>query len=204
VPERPKIVAMIPFRNESRRYLRDALAHLTQWVDAVIVLGDASDDETFKAASFSKVSYYQKNTTEYDGDDRRLRSQLWQLASRENPDWVLAINTDEIFEDRIINEIGLLLGQDDYDVVCFRVFHFWKSDSHYRTDGNWNPWKNFLPFIVRYKPELEKADASTDVYSFFSDIRIRHFGGDREDHEEDTEISLEEWIPSKQLDFLKG
>jgi len=205
MPERPKIVAMLPVRNESAHYLRDALANLTQWVDAIIVLDDASDDDTFEVAtSFSKVIYYQNNTPEYGEDDRRLQSKLWQLASGENPDWVLAINTDEIFEDRIIDEIGLLLEQNDYDIVCFRVFHFWKSDSHYRIDGNWNPWKNFQPFIVRYKPELEKADPYTDVYSFFSDIRIKHFGWDRKADEEDTKILLEEWVPSKQLYFLKG
>jgi glycosyltransferase involved in cell wall biosynthesis len=214
VPTKQKIVAVMPVRNESGRYLREALTHLVRWVDAIVVLDDASDDDTFEvAASFPKVLRYRNNVPEYRQEAAGLRSRLWRLASRENPDWILAINADEIFEDRIINEVGFLIGQEDYDVIYFRVFDFWKSDIFYRIDGPWNPWKNFLPLMVRYRPDLGKAnfgkkggfdrlpDYFTDAYAFYSDIRVRHFGWAREEEhesrylrcrEEDLKISGEE------------
>jgi hypothetical protein len=202
VPHKPKIVALLPVKNGCE-HLRDVLTHLAQWVDAIIVLDNVPDDGTFGVSlSFPKVRYYQNDASEDRLDDSQLQSKLWRLAAAESPDWVLTINTDQMFEDRVINEIDLLLAQDDYDVVCFRVFHFWQSDTHYRIDGHWNPWKNFLPFMARYRPDLEKVDSFSNVYSFFSDIRIRHFVGDQD--QDDTEISLEEWAPSKQLYFLKG
>jgi glycosyltransferase involved in cell wall biosynthesis len=244
VSEKQKIVAVMPVRNESGRYLRDVLTHLTRWVDTIVVLDDASDDDTAGlAASFSRVVCYQNDVAEYRKDESKLRAKLWQLSLRENPDWILALDADQIFEDRIINEIGLLIRQHDFDVICFRVFDFWKSYTHYRIDGDWNPWKNFLPFIVRYQPGIETSgfeqesafkrfpSSFKDVYSFYSDIRVKHLGWAREEEHHlrclrrreidlktsgeesartrdiaapDSKMLLEEWMPSKQLYFLES
>lgn len=183
------IVAMMPVRNESNRYLHDVLTHLHKWVDKIIILDDASDDDTYEfVKGFDKVIAYKNEKPLFIEDESALRARLWDLTVKENPDWILAIDADEIFEDRMLDEIHFLVNQDDYEVICFRVFDFWGSKTHYRIDGNWNPWTRFWPFLMRYKPNIDYFYPKNKIHCprfpnscnnfiyYYSDIRIKHYG----------------------------
>ena len=184
-----KLIAMMPVRNESNRYLHGTLNHLSQWVDKIVVLDDASEDNTFNIAQRNKKTITYKNEQcMFKENESALRKKLWEFTVRQNPEWILAIDADEIFEDRIIDEIPLLINQDYYDAVYFRIFDFWSSDNYYRTDGAWNPWIKFSPFLIRYNPNIPYFWPNIEIHCgrfpkpcddfipYYSDIRIKHFG----------------------------
>lgn len=187
--KRDKIVAMMPVRNESHRYLKEVLAHLSLWVHAIVILDDASEDDTFEVAqSFKKAIVYRNDEPHFAVHEPALRLKLWELTINESPDWIVAVDADEIFEDRIINEVELLTDQNDYHSISFRVFDFWQNRTHYRVDGGWNPWLKSIPFMVRYNPSLGNEWMQREVHCgrfpyryeslipYYSDIRVKHYG----------------------------
>lgn len=183
------IVAMMPTRNESNRYLGQVINHLSKWVDKIVVLDDASEDNTFEFVSKNeKVIAYKNKHCIFKENESTLRSKLWDITVAQKPDWILAIDADEIFEDRIIDEILLLINQNYYDALHFRVFDFWSSNTYYRIDGGWNPWSKFLPYLIRYNPDISYHWPDKEIHCcrfphpcedfipYYSDIRIKHFG----------------------------
>jgi len=193
---RPKIVAMMPVRNEADRYLEEVLEHLSRWVDSIVVLDDCSEDHTVNLTQrFPKVIVYKNDAPQFATDEPGLRAKLWQLTIKENPEWIVALDGDEVFEDRIINEIRVLINQKDYHTICFRLFDFWLSRQVYRIDGGWNPWEKSIVLMVRYNAGIQNSWLQREVHcgrfpqayealpSYYSDIRVKHYGWSRgEDH----------------------
>lgn len=191
-----RLVAMLPVRDEAGRFLRRTLAALEPLADVIVVYDDASTDATPEICrTSSKVELHQGKVPELPVDEAPMRERLWRLALRHEPEWILALDADEELEERAIAELPSLLDQQDYDVIACRIFDFWKSETHVRVDGLWNPWNRFSPIAVRVVPGLPDAwypkpihcgrfpDAYRDRSTFYSHLRVRHYGWARqEDH----------------------
>jgi glycosyltransferase involved in cell wall biosynthesis len=177
-------------RNEADRHLPRVLDHLSRWVDEIVVLDDAStDDTTGVCRACPKVSVVERNPEAlFPVNEAQLRAKLWGLLPVRRPDWVLAIDADELFADRIIGEARSLIDQDDYDAVDFRMFDFWGGETLFRVDGHWNPWNRFNRLLVRYKPGERYAWPKRRIHCgrlpvqcrdyahYCSDIRVKHLG----------------------------
>lgn len=195
-----RLTAMMVVHNEAARYLKDVLEHLIAFVDQIVILDDASTDETPEiCASYQKVILHRNEKRLFYQHEARLRAKLWELTAKSAPDWILAVDADEIFEDRMKNEVNSLINQVEFDGVEFRMFDFWKSTTHYRVDGLWNPWPRFSLLLARYFPDIEYTwpdypfhsgrwpmfYRGGDFITFQSDIRVKHYGWARgEEHKE--------------------
>lgn len=149
---KPFLLAMLPVRNEADRYLKTALTHLSEYVDGIVILDDASTDETPRICqNFSKViSFHRLDESLFGKDESILRRILWEMTVDLDPDWILALDADEIFESSIKNELLSLTRQNKNDLVYFPIYHFWGSLTHYRTDGLWNPLFSKIACLYRY------------------------------------------------------
>lgn len=192
------LTAMMLVRNEADRYLTLCLDHLSRYVDEIIILDDASTDATPDICRmYPKVTLHRNDEPLFPVNESVARKKLWDIVACSDPDWVLALDADEVFEDRIIGEIWHIIAQNEYDVVEFRIFDFWKSMTHYRVDGLWNPWNRFSPLLVRYRPEWSFSWPDMQLHCgripleyrlrrvnrLQSDIRLKHFGwADEKDH----------------------
>ncbi|HHY46014.1 MAG TPA: glycosyltransferase [Firmicutes bacterium] len=203
-PSGNKLTAMMVVRNEAGRYLRQVLDDLTQWVDEIVILDDASEDDTpVVCRSYEKVVRFEQNPSPmFIQHEGKLRAKLWRMVEETGPDWILAIDADEIFEPRIRCEVRDLINQVEYDAIEFRLFDFWGSLTHYRVDGEWDPWQRFVRFIVRYIPGKAYTWPDLPIHagrwprecrgpllSFHSDIRVKHLGWVRlEEHKAKYEL----------------
>ncbi len=180
---------MMPVRNEADRYLAGTLSRLASLVDAIVVYDDASSDATLEVCRRSpKVVLHRGEAPLLAEDEAVLRGRLWQLALQQDPEWIVALDADEELEDRAVGELPRLMDQKDYDVIACRIFDFWKSETHVRVDGLWNPWNRFSPIAVRAVAGLSSAwtplrihcgrfpKAYRDRATFYSHLRVRHFG----------------------------
>jgi len=191
-----KLTAMMVVRNEAGRYLREVLEDLSEWVDEIVILDDASDDDTPSICTgCHKVVRFERNSLPmFINHEGKLRARLWTMVEETGPDWILAIDADELFEPRMRHEVRDLINQVEYDAVEFRLFDFWGCLSHYRVDGEWNPWNRFVRLLVRHVPGRRCTWPDVPIHvgrwpleyrgpllTFHSDIRVKHLGWVRAD-----------------------
>ncbi|UZQ83487.1 glycosyltransferase [Thermoanaerobacter sp. RKWS2] len=182
-------------RNEADRYLPNVLKQAAQFITNAVIIDDASTDNTenvCKEVLKNIPLIYHKNKYSKFSNEVELRKQLWELTISTNPDWILCIDADELFEDKIVKEINNLINQPVYDVIAFRIYDFW-NDKQYREDKYWNAHKRYWPMLVRYQPFFEYRWKETPLYCgrfpanitelpiMKSNVRIKHFGWAREE-----------------------
>ncbi len=185
-----KLTAMMQVRNESNRYLREVLNDLSEYVDEIVILDDGSTDDTIAiCASYAKViSLGRSDQSLYGINEMALKLRLFRRTIATKPDWILALDADEIFESRFKHEVRALINQPTIDWYAFRFYHFWHSLTHYRVDKLWAP-VQYGPRLFRYLPRepykwndqaLHGGSLPQNLVSDFpgttSDIRIKHYG----------------------------
>ncbi|SFT24879.1 glycosyltransferase [Paenibacillus sp. BC26] len=184
-----KLTAMMQVRNEAGRYLEAALADLSEFVDEIVIVDDASDDGTPDiCSSFPKVKLLVRLEQPLFGEEARLRQLLWEAALRTEPDWLLSIDADEFFEQKAKSQIRGLIDQDRYDWVAFRMYDFWGSLAYYRDDPLWQLHKRHTMMLVRYLPlysyfypawnhHVPRLPITCSALTGFqSELRVKHYG----------------------------
>jgi glycosyltransferase involved in cell wall biosynthesis len=120
-----RIMGMIRERNEGI-LLQDSLDHLSQFVDAIVVFDDASDDNSVAIAMAhpAVVEVVQNRVwrkTNRLWEETSNRRKLLSTARKYNPNWFFYADADERFEGDIKN---FLLNECPDDVNAIRVSLF--------------------------------------------------------------------------------
>lgn len=191
----PRLTLAMCVKNEANRYLREVLGKASHYITDAVIIDDASTDNTIEVCRevLKDVPLRLiKNSESKFSNEVNLRKQLWEEAAKTDPDWILILDADQIFEDRIEKEIAQMLKNPDIDVYSFRLYDFW-DESHYRDDHLWNAHTRHIPFLVRYRPEVVYQWKETPqhcgsfpltIYSFStgnSPLRLKHFGWSKEE-----------------------
>ncbi len=185
-----KITLAMLVRNEADRYLPAVLQQAAQYVDEAVILDDASTDKTVEVCREllkGIPSFIHVNQSPGFGNEINLRQQLWELAVQSSAEWILCLDADEVFEDRVVSEIRTLVNQPHIDVIGFRLYDFWDME-HYREDEFWNAHLRYAPFLVRYQSKFPYQWLETPLHcgrfpqnvtllpSAVSNLRLKHFG----------------------------
>ncbi|OAB37902.1 glycosyltransferase [Paenibacillus glacialis] len=184
-----RLTAMMQVRNESKRYLASVLHDLSEFVDEIVIIDDASTDGTFELCqSFAKVTRLIKLDKSEFNHEWQLRQRLWDLAVSTDPDWLLAVDADEFYEERAKVHMRELINQDQYDWVGFRVFDFWGGLTHYREDEFWRIHERHTRLLVRYLPDFYYFYPRMDHHvprlplsyavlpGFLAELKVKHYG----------------------------
>ncbi|MDI6871272.1 MAG: glycosyltransferase family 2 protein [Bacillota bacterium] len=151
-----RITLAMLVRNEAGRYLRRVLGQARKYVDAAVILDDASTDDTVEVCRTSLrgiplelISNPEPGFT----NEYALRKQLWDLAVSTDPDWILALDADEVFEDCAVLDLPFLAANQAAEVYAFRLFDMW-DEEHYREDEWWNAHQRLWAVMARYLPDF--------------------------------------------------
>lgn len=181
-----KLVAMVPVWNEERGFLRKCLKDLSEYVDEIVILDDASTDGTVKLCkSFSKVIVHVLPQNLGQIDKGKMRRQLYDLAVARNPTWFIALDSDEILENRFKTQVREMM-EALFNWYSFYRVDFWTRDEYFvsysskmkslrlmfRYMPNKSP--NFLPMKIH--GARSPAWVLDDPSGKETDIRIKHFG----------------------------
>lgn len=181
-----KLIAMIPVWNEEKGFLSSCLKDLSEYVDEIIVLDDASTDGTVKLCkSFSKVIVHILSQNLGQVDKGRMRRHLFDLTVVRNPSWIICPDADEIFENRFKNKVREMMKAPLNWYSFYRV-DFWTRESYFVT---YPPKMKSLRLMFKYLPNRSPNFQPMRIHGARSpawvlndpngqemDIRIKHFG----------------------------
>lgn len=185
-----KVTLAMLVRNESKKFLERVLTHTAKYVDNAVILDDASEDNSVEICKkvFENIPLtVVQNKKHGFSNEILLRKQLWQITADTNPDWILFLDADEIFEDRICDVIRTLINEPNFDYYAFRLYDMW-DENHYREDLYWGAHKYYRPFLIRYQPNfnyiweekpLHCGRIPQNIFSLsgcICHVRLRHFG----------------------------
>ncbi|WP_141504224.1 glycosyltransferase family 2 protein [Paenibacillus luteus] len=187
---KPRLTLSMIVRNESGRYLKQALKQHRPFIDNAVIIDDGSTDDTIdiclEALKDLPVQLV-RNTTSKFNNEISLRKQQWEETLLTKPEWILNLDADELFEAQFMDEVGSLIEQEEVDLYSFRLYDFWSSTS-YREDHYWQAHHYYRPFLLRYKPDFEYKWLETaqhcgrypdNIYSLpnqISALRLKHMG----------------------------
>jgi glycosyltransferase involved in cell wall biosynthesis len=184
----PRLVAALVVRNEADRYLRSVLDDLETYCDRICVLDDGSTDATPDVcARHPRVHLLRNEASLFWRDESALRRQLWAAAAGLDPEWILALDADEMLEERFKRERDRYLDQRRYPAVGARFHQFWGSTTHYRVDKAWNPAASCQPVLVRHMPgypyrwparrlHCGRVPQNVPGPMLCDGLRVKHFG----------------------------
>lgn len=189
------IVLSMVVHNESGRYLEMVLKDAIKYVDKVVIVDDASTDNTVEICeSILKDVPHKiiKNKKSLFSKEYKLRKLQWNETLKENPGWVLSLDADEMFEEKMKTEIRYLILDDSVDMYRFRLYDMWDNEN-YRDDELWQAHRHYGTFLIRVLPKYAYKFRKTNQHcgrlpknlnnmSFInSDIRLKHYGWAREE-----------------------
>lgn len=152
--KRPTICAMLVVKNEDDMIER-CLDDLILWVDQIVIVDDGSTDRTPEI-----IKEYPKVTNIYTQPDKgnmrnesEDRTRLLAMAQATGCDWILFIDADEVFEDRMKPEIYELIHKQGINLWHFKEINFWRSETKYRVDELYD--KGWFGRLFRNLPDLK-------------------------------------------------
>jgi len=158
-----KLVAILRIKNAIST-LAQCMDRLSDLVDEIIVLDNGSTDGSLEVYSkYSKIVKILRTVGYHEGRDKVM---LLDEAKKKNPDWILWIDADEVFEkhlDRIEMEKYM---RRDLNMVNFRMCNFWLDKKHCRFDREW--------FLYSLRPQRQMWRNVPSAY--FQNIKV-HNGG---------------------------
>lgn len=186
-----KLVAVYRVKNEQET-LPASLDATASFADAIVVLDDGSTDRTPEICRAHKgVTRYEYQTLPFD--ERRDRNRILEMAEELNPDWVISIDGDEIFEMERAKAVQLMqLADPTVKVVGFHWYTFWEpTHSYFREDGAFGRGTGYRMCkwerdrrIFHGTPEglhCGNIPQYPDGSHRFTDIRVQHLGYDSEE-----------------------
>ncbi len=151
----PRLTVAMTVHNEAGRFLRPVLEAVRPWADNLVILEEAStDDSAAICREFADV--FEHSDTSLFGEEWRLRSKLWSMAVATGAEWIGVLDADEWFEPCIADELDAAM-ESGARVLGYRRYDLWNDLQHYRDDDLWNAHSRLTPFAVRYDPSLPQT-----------------------------------------------
>ena len=190
--EKPvKLVGFVKCFNEgSNGNLERCLKHLSSFCDDIAFCDDSSSDNSLEIAK-----KFTKNIIQLPDEftkELEHKQKLLDLTLKLNPDWIVFLDPDEIFdrdgEDGGIRKLCHYGDKNNIDSFSFLYHNLWKDTTHYRIDElwlkNWQPklWKNTgnLRFDVRKGLHLRQYPLGLEN-DRRTNIKLIHYGFASED-----------------------
>ncbi|WP_163859568.1 glycosyltransferase [Paenibacillus elgii] len=187
---KPRITLTMVVHNEAGSRLADILGELKHFIDHAVIIDDGSTDDTAelcKEVLKGTPLHVIKNETPHFPDELSLRRQQWNETLSVNPEWILNLDADEMFESKFWMQLHEMLSSATGDVACFRLYDMW-SNTHYREDQFWRSHFTYRPFLIRFNPRFNYKWSDRSFHcgrfpanifeqpSFISNYRLKHWG----------------------------
>ncbi|MDR0880779.1 MAG: glycosyltransferase family 2 protein [Clostridioides sp.] len=196
IREIPRLSLSMVVKNEADRYLRPVLESARDYIDNAVIIDDGSTDDTVaiceEVLADIPLKIVKNSGSDFSTSEVNLREKQWNEVVATDPDWILFLDSDEIFEKSFEDEVYYLMSNDLVDGYGFRLYDFW-DENHYRDDALWCAHQYYKLFMLRYQPDFDyKFDNtahhcprlpinSNALCTASSQLRLKHFGWAKEE-----------------------
>lgn len=171
--------------------LAESLDATARFADAIVVLDAGSTDTTGAIArSHPAVTRYERRDLPFD--ELRDRHRALEMAAELSPDWIIAIEGDEVFElSRPHAERLMQLTDPHIKSLGFHWYTFWEpTRSFFRADGLFGAMSGYRMF--KHEPGQRVVRGSESIFhrsgipempdgcARFTSVRVRHLGYETE------------------------
>lgn len=144
------LVASLIVRNEMSRYLEPCVNHLLTYCNEVRVVDDNSDDGTFEwLDEQDRVNVIRNTGPAFYEHEAQARQLLYEHVFAASPDYVLAIDADEVVGDPLLIRQACQQGQPVYTLSLIEIWSATEDSLQVRIDGLWKA--RTVPIL--YKPQ---------------------------------------------------
>lgn len=177
-----KLAAILRIKNQILT-IDECLTKLSEIADDIIIVDGESTDGT--AEAYTKYPKIKKVITLAGFDEGRDKNLLLNEARKLNPDWILWIDADEVFEKHFTRAVVEKYMRSKYNRVDFRMCNFWLSNERCRCDGNYylyslhpqrSMWRNVSAAYFKDQKIHNGPILGVSGPVFLSPYRIRHLG----------------------------
>ncbi len=125
------IVGMLRIKNEAR-WIERCISSILPVCDRVLVMDDHSTDGTPDlCAAIPRVHVF---PSPFEGLNE-TRDKNWLLEQVGKPDWIIAIDGDEMLMPGCESKLVDAMKHPYYTALSFRIFYLWDRESQVRMDG---------------------------------------------------------------------
>jgi glycosyltransferase involved in cell wall biosynthesis len=194
----PKLVSMLRVK-DGILFVQKWLQNISPLVDEIVVVDNGSTDGTLEILQrHPKVVAIVRTEAFDEGRDKILG---YKLARERHPDWVLWLDVDEIFEDRLTRKrLDKMMKSRLITRYFFRRFHFHRDYHHFEARLDKLIHTSY-PDRVLWKEQRGAYFKNLRIHNgliqgitglaWVSNIRIKHLGGvDREYLSRKTSVYL--------------
>jgi glycosyltransferase involved in cell wall biosynthesis len=127
------IIGMMRVKNEAR-WIKRCVESILGVCDRIIVLDDHSTDGT--PAICATISRVAVHLSAFNGlDEARDKNFLLDLALEFHPEWIVAIDGDEMLAPAYAEELRAWTRAPHAECLSLRVLYMWDREDQIRTDG---------------------------------------------------------------------
>jgi len=163
MPEQ-KIVAMYRIKNEER-WIKKSLEAASEVCQEIVILDDCSTDNTVEICKKnSNVVEIHERKEPLPLDESRDRKEVFMMALKRNPDYVLSLDADQILapnSKEILNE-ELNVIYPEISVFEFQVLYMWDTPKKFRSDGWYE--SCYRARLFKIKNQAEKFEWKDSIY----------------------------------------
>jgi len=184
--KKPKIGGMMVVgEGEGNKFLKMVLDRTVPLVDIMFIWGDCPDKLTEEIiCSYKNIKYYRSEKPQWGKLQWKIKETLLQkYIIPSDIDWVLALDSDEIYDKRITRETLEELTTRGEIAFYFNFVTLWNDENHCRLDGTWTNFSNIRFFkIIRnfdqsYRPQpLHCGLAPIYAYEYNEALRLYERG----------------------------
>lgn len=177
-----KLVAILRIKDQILT-IDDVMTKLSEIADDIIIVDGYSTDGTFERyKQYPKIKKVIQLAGFHEGRDKIL---LLEEARKLDPDWILWLDADEVFEKHFTREVVEKYMHSPYNRIDFRMCNFWLSKELFRYDYIYylytlhpqrSMWRNVPQ--ARFKDQKMHNGGILDVPKpyYISPYRLKHFG----------------------------